>query len=174
MASLETVQFLIVDDNLHVLEIVKAIVRGFGVRGVVEATSGDEAIRHLRQNTVDIVILDYRLGEDDGLDFLRRLRTNADSPAPNIPVIMLTSHSERVRVEAARDAGVNAFCAKPVVPVELWRKIVEVVDRPRDFVRTDTYYGPDRRRRDDPQYAGPERRQDRIVSTKPPKAASDL
>jgi len=170
MASLENVRFLIVDDNLHVLEIVKSIVRSFGVVSVFGASNTDEALLHLRKDFIDIVILDYRIDGEDGAAFLRRLRTDPESPSPTIPVIMLTAHSERARVEAARDAGVNAFCAKPVVAAELWRKIVEVVDHPRDFVRTETYVGPDRRRRDNPDYAGPERRQDRTPAAAVPSA----
>jgi DNA-binding response OmpR family regulator len=75
---------------------------------------------------------------------------------------MLTSHSERTKVEAARDAGVSEFCAKPVTAAELLRKIAAVIDHPRSFIRSDDYVGPDRRRRDDPEFRGPERRKDRI------------
>ena len=48
------------------------------------------------------MILDYLMGEEDGVAFLRRVRTSSDSPSPYVPVIMLTAHSERKRVEAAR------------------------------------------------------------------------
>jgi DNA-binding response OmpR family regulator len=74
---------------------------------------------------------------------------------------MLTAHSDKTRVEAARDAGASEFCAKPVTAAELLRKVGAVIDRPRPFVRTDSYFGPDRRRRDDPAYKGEERRKDR-------------
>jgi DNA-binding response OmpR family regulator len=72
---------------------------------------------------------------------------------------MLTAHSEKARVEAARDAGATEFCAKPITAIEMLRKIGAVIDHPRPFIRTDTYFGPDRRRRADPDYAGEERRQ---------------
>jgi CheY-like chemotaxis protein len=97
------------------------------------------------------------LGETDGVEFLRRLRSDPKSPAPFVPVIMLTSHTERRRVEAARDAGANAFCTKPVTPAEILRKVAAVVDQPQNFVRSASYAGPDRRRRDD-RPAGADRR----------------
>ena len=155
--SLERIRFLVVDDNVHALNIVKTLLRGLDVTHVFGARTPDEALEHLHKDEVDIVILDYVLGEADGLDFLKRLRTDPKSPAPYVPVIMLTAHTEKSRVEAARDAGVNAFCSKPVTAAELLRKVALIVDQPRPFVRSDSYAGPDRRRRDDlPK--GPDRR----------------
>ncbi len=158
MAGLEKVRFLVVDDNAHMQNIVKTILRGFGAEQVFEARDVPEAFRRLRQEPVDIVILDYQLETLDGVDFAKLVRTSPESPAPFVPIIMLTAHSERSRVWAARDAGVHEFCAKPVTATEMYRKVVSVIDHPRPFVRTDTYFGPDRRRRNDPRYDGPERR----------------
>ena len=156
--SLEKVRFLVVDDNLHMLTIVKTILRGFGAINVFESKSADDAFERLRRDSIDIVVLDYLMGDEDGVAFLRRLRRDETSPAPFVPVIMLTAHSERARVEAARDAGVSEFCAKPITALEMFRKIASVINHSRQFVRTEGYLGPDRRRRSDPAYPGPERR----------------
>jgi two-component system chemotaxis response regulator CheY len=163
-ANLEQVRFLIVDDNVHMLNIVKTILRGFGATHVQEAKSAQDALLRLKNDPVDIVILDYLMGEEDGVGFLRKLRNEKEGPAPYVPVIMLTAHSERTRVEAARDAGVTEFCAKPITAAEMHRKIAMVIDHPRPFIRSSGYFGPDRRRRDDPRYDGPERRRDRPLS----------
>lgn len=56
---------------------------------------------------------------------------------------------------AARDAGVNEFCVKPVTPADLMKRIAWVIDKPCPFVRSPDYFGPDRRRKDDPNYKGP-------------------
>jgi DNA-binding response OmpR family regulator len=71
---------------------------------------------------------------------------------------MLTGHSEKRRVVAARDAGVTEFLVKPLSARALYERIVNVVVNPRPFVRTKTYFGPDRRRNLNPSYVGPERR----------------
>lgn len=156
--SLERVRFLLVDDNVHMMNIVKTILRGFGATQVFEAKSMPEAMDRLRHENIDIIVLDYLLGDDDGVDFVRRLRSAPDSPSPYVPIIMLTAHSERARVEAARDAGVTEFCAKPVTAADMLKKVAAVIDHPRPFVRSEGYFGPDRRRHDDPNYRGPERR----------------
>jgi two-component system chemotaxis response regulator CheY len=160
--SLEKVRFLLVDDNVHMLNIVKTILRGFGAVHVLEAKDPAEAVHRLRHDAIDIVVLDYVIGEQDGVAFLRKLRSDQDSPAPYVPVIMLTAHSERNRVELARDAGATEFCTKPVTAAEMIRKVAAVIDHPRPFVRSDSYFGPERRRHDDPSFAGPERRKSRL------------
>ena len=160
-ASLENVRFLIVDDNVHMLDIVKTMLRAFGATHIFEAKSQQEALTRLRHDDVDIIILDYLLGDDNGVAFLKRLRSDPESPAPFAPVIMLTAHADKTRVQAARDAGANEFCAKPVTATELIRKVAAVIDHPRRFVRSEGYVGPDRRRRDDPSYEGEERRKNR-------------
>jgi two-component system chemotaxis response regulator CheY len=156
--SLDRVRFLLVDDNVHMMNIVKTILRGFGAEQIFEAKSVIEAFERLRHDAIDIVFLDYLMGDEDGTAFCRRLRTAPDSPAPYVPVIMLTAHSERTRVQAARDAGATEFCVKPVTPADVLRKVAAVIDRPRAFVRSQSYLGPDRRRNASPGYDGPERR----------------
>jgi DNA-binding response OmpR family regulator len=71
---------------------------------------------------------------------------------------MLTGHSEKRRVTAARDAGVTEFLAKPISAKGLYERIVNVVASPRPFIKTATYFGPDRRRNVSTSYVGPERR----------------
>lgn len=160
-ASLEKVRFLVVDDNVYMVKLVKTILRGFGAEHVFEAKSGAEAFHCLKNDGIDIVILDYLMDGEDGVAFVQRVRTSPDSATPYVPIIMLTAHSDRRRVEAARDAGVTEFCSKPVTSAEMLKKVAAVIDHPRPFIRSDTYFGPDRRRRDDPAYAGQERRNDR-------------
>ena len=153
------------DDNVHMLNIVKTLLRGFGAVHVFEAKSAEEAIDRLRNDAIDIVVLDYLMDDVDGIALLNKLRHETDSPSPYVPVIMLTAHSERARVEAARDAGVTEFCAKPVTAAEMIRKVAAVIDHPRHFVRSGTYFGPDRRRRAEPGYQGAERRKHKLAAS---------
>src|SRR5665811_296827 len=74
------------------------------------------------------------------------------------PDIVLTGHSEKKRVVSARDAGVTEFLAKPISAKGLYQRIVNVVANPRPFIKTKTYFGPDRRRNVNPNYVGTERR----------------
>jgi DNA-binding NtrC family response regulator len=71
---------------------------------------------------------------------------------------MLTGHSEKKRVVSARDAGITEFLAKPISAKGLYQRIVNAVANPRPFIKTKTYFGPDRRRNVNPNYVGTERR----------------
>ncbi|MDP1599309.1 response regulator [Phenylobacterium sp.] len=161
--SLSRVRFLIVDDNTHAVNLVKAMLRGFGADQLYDAQTVDSAQRRMKITPCDIVILDYMLGAEEGVTFARWLRNDPDSPAPYTPIILLTGHADRPKIVAARDAGVNEFCVKPVTPADLMKRIAWVIDRARPFVRSQTYFGPDRRRHDDPNYRGPEQRADRAA-----------
>lgn len=168
MAGLERVRFLVVDDNAHMINIVKTILRGFGATQIFEAKDATDAFHRLKHDAIDIVITDYQMEVLDGIEFVKLVRNSSDSPNRYVPIIMLTAHSERSRVVAARDAGANEFCCKPVTAQELYRKVVAIVDYPRPFIKTSSYFGPDRRRRLDPKYEGPERREGWTADHQPP------
>jgi len=73
-------------------------------------------------------------------------------------VLVLSAHTDKARVEAARDAGATEVCAKPVSPAEVYKKIVSMIAEPRLYIRSDGYFGPDRRRHGEGDYEGDERR----------------
>lgn len=154
----EKLRVLLVDDNAHMMHIVKTILRGFGIKHIAEARDAADAFDRFKNEVVDLIVVDLLMDLLDGVDFVRLVRTGTDSPNPFVPIIMLTAYSERSKVEAARDAGVTEFCAKPVTALELYRKVVAVVNRPRPFIRSSSYFGPDRRRHSGADYRGPERR----------------
>lgn len=157
--SLAKLKVLVVDDNQHMTNIVKTILRGFDVKELFEAHNAVDAFNLLRTQTVDFVITDYAITPVDGCHFTRMLRNSVESTHQFVPIIMLTAYAERSKVEQARDAGVTEFCAKPVTATELYKKVCAVINTPRSFIRTPVYFGPDRRRRRDDSYGGEERRE---------------
>jgi two-component system chemotaxis response regulator CheY len=160
---MERLKVLIVDDNHHMINIVKTIIRGFGVKDFFDAADTESAFEMFRAETIDLIVTDYAMAPNDGCEFVRLVRTSDDSPNPYVPIIMLTAYSERSKVEAARDAGVTEFCAKPVTATDLYRKVQGVINTPRSFIRTSVYFGPDRRRRKNDAYSGEERREDALA-----------
>lgn len=83
----------------------------------------------------------------EGPELVKMIRCGENSANPYIPVIMMSAFTERYRVIAARDAGVNEFLAKPVSPKSLYQRIVSIIEKPRPFIKTPTYFGPCRRRK---------------------------
>lgn len=160
MTGLSNLHVLVIDDNPHMRGIVVAILRGAGFTRVKEASDGAQALEEMRAGIPDIIVCDLNMDPIDGLEFTKMLRTSSDSPGPFIPVIMMTGHTERSKVTAARDAGINELVAKPISAKTLLERIVAVIDRPRPFVRSANYTGPCRRRGTLADYSGPRRRRD--------------
>jgi two-component system chemotaxis response regulator CheY len=151
-------RFLVVDDNAHMRRIVRTLLHGFGVREVHEAEDGAAGLDAVNNFAPDVIITDWAMPVFDGLELTQMIRQQDSKGNPYVAIIMLTGHSERKRVMAARDAGVTEFLAKPISAKGLYHRIVSVVANPRPFVKTKTYFGPDRRRTANPNYTGPERR----------------
>lgn len=156
--NIERIRFLVVDDNAPMRALLNAVLRSLGVKMIDDAPDGRIAFERLKEKEADIVICDWNMSPIDGVEFTRMVRHAPDSPNPFAPIIMLSGHAEVARVVEARDAGVNEFLAKPVSAAKLFARIKAIIEHPRPFVRTASYFGPCRRRRDDPRYQGPDRR----------------
>lgn len=161
-AGFESLKALIVEDNTHMRSLLRALLNSVGIKDVSEAIHGQAGMEALRERKIDLVLTDLAMAPMDGLELTRHVRNDENSPNPFVPIIMITGHTERYRVEAARDAGVTEFLAKPITAHNLYARITEILERPRAFVRCDGYFGPDRRRHDIENYMGPWRRADEL------------
>jgi two-component system, OmpR family, response regulator len=105
---------LIVGDDLETREVVRRYLENYSF-SVVAASSRTSVQRHLASITPSLVLLDLRLGQDDGLDVLREIRSRSD-----VPVITITDDdpdaADRV---VALELGADACIAKPVLLREL-------------------------------------------------------
>ncbi|KZD11989.1 response regulator [Oceanibaculum pacificum] len=159
MSRIDQLTVLVADDNRHMRSLVRAILEAIGIRNIIDARDGEHAIERMRNNDIHLVITDWNMEPMDGLEFTRYLRQDSNSPDPFVPIIMLTGHTERLKVEVARDSGIDEFMAKPVTAKSLLARIHSIVTNRRPFIRTGRYFGPDRRRKNMP-FDGPERRAD--------------
>jgi two-component system chemotaxis response regulator CheY len=158
MLDLSSIEFLVVEDEEFMRNLIKRILRVLGAKEIRAVEGVAEAITALKTLEADIIILDWMMEPTDGIEFTRMIRSDKDSPISMIPIIMLTSLSESSQVSEARDAGVTEFMVKPISPKSLYLRIAEVIQRPRQFVRTTTFFGPDRHRHDSDHYTGQQRR----------------
>ena len=157
--GLEALRVLVADDNQHMRAILVTMLNSFGIKAVREVRDGGDGMEALRRWPADLAIVDFQMEPVDGVAFTRMVRTNSDTPNPYLPIIMLTGHSEMHRVTEARDAGVTEFIVKPLTAKVLVDRINACIYRQRPFIRSGSYFGPDRRRKADPYYAGPWRRE---------------
>ena len=90
------------EDNHHMRILLREVLRAIGVRDILEASDGAEALRMMRERPVDVVLTDLAMEPVDGIEFVRLVRNAPDSPFPMTPVIMITGHSTERRVREAR------------------------------------------------------------------------
>lgn len=155
----QNISVLIVEDNQPMLELAKSLMTTFGVANVLTARDGEEGYRRFCDHNPDIVIADWMMKPMDGISLTRRIRNDSVSPNPFVPVILMTGFSEKRRVTQARDSGVTEFLVKPFNARDLYRRLYQVIERPRQFVRSQDFFGPDRRRKIPTDYTGPMKRE---------------
>ncbi|GAA5705412.1 response regulator [Streptomyces avermitilis] len=112
----EPLRVLLADDQTLVRTGFRLILRADGIDVVAEATNGAEAVEAARRTRPDVVLMDVRMPEMDGLEATRRILTGArDTPR----VIILTTFDLDRYVYAALSAGASGFLLKDVTPEQL-------------------------------------------------------
>ena len=156
--DLTKVRILIVEDMQPMLQLTISILNMFGFKNVHGAKSVEEGIRLFIQHNHDLIVTDWLMEPHDGLDLIRHVRRDDSSPNKFVPIILMTGYSDQPRVEEARDIGVTEFLMKPYSARDMYARIVQIIERPRQFVETEEFFGPDRRRHKNFRFYGDDRR----------------
>ncbi len=119
------ISILLVDDEPFALKLATTVLRQIGVKTVVVAKSGQEALKILAEphQKFDLIISDWNMPEMTGLNLLKKVRETW----PDMPFVMLTGKTTGDFVLAAKDHGVNGYIAKPFAPAQLTAKIAAVL-----------------------------------------------
>lgn len=157
MTGFGEIKVLLVEDNEDMAKIISRSLNALGISKVITARDGEEGFSIFTKENPDLVISDWQMEPIDGLEMCRWIRRNRMSPNRMVPIILISGYSALPRVAQARDIGVTEFMIKPFKAEELAKKIMHVVDKPRDFVEAIDFVGPDRRRRAN-EFKGKERR----------------
>ena len=163
--NLNDVKILLVDDMKPMLTLTKSILTTFGFTHIFTAQNGEEAFNLLCKHDPDFIITDWIMEPMDGVQFTKKVRTDPRSPNPYVPIIMMTGFSSKLRVEGARDNGITEFLVKPFTAQDLYARVFQIIEKPRKFVDTGEFFGPDRRRKSGKGYEGPRRRDEDPVNT---------
>jgi two-component system chemotaxis response regulator CheY len=155
--SIKQLEVLVADDHSLTREMVGRVLGVLDCRRVRYVADGADAFLQIIESPPHLAIIDYHMPLD-GLALLDKVRRAANSPDQTLPVIVMTSLTDRKRIEALRDAGATEIIAKPFTPAAVLSRVAAVIDSPRPFITADGFVGPCRRRRSDPAYAGPLRR----------------
>ena len=111
---------LIVDDDVHVRELLELLLQDQGYR-TLTASSGEQALAMVAQQAPDLILLDAMLPGTDGYQVARQLKANQSTA--NIPIIMLSALGEQSARLLGLEAGAEDFLSKPVASDELWLRV---------------------------------------------------
>lgn len=163
------IKVLVIDRDARTAGLVTSVLRAFGFTQIEVATSTDTVAEAMKQKPFDLIITEWHLAKQSGVQLVRALRTAEQHRLlrRDVPIIMLTARSDLEAVRQARDAGITEFLAKPFSAKTLAQRLIQVIDNPRAFIDAPGYVGPCRRRRGDPPPEEDERR-GRLYDTLPP------
>lgn len=110
---------LVVDDVAISLSVTEQALRDY--YEVVTVNSGDRALRYLKKDRPDLILLDVRMDRMDGIETLKEIRKLENGK--DIPVIMLTAQNDRNTVLESAQLGIYDYMLKPFVAQELLIRI---------------------------------------------------
>lgn len=123
---------IVIDDDNKLTDLLKDYLKKYNYT-VVSYDNPVDALSHLKNNSYDLMILDFMLPELDGFETLKELRKTND-----IPVIMLTARGETTDKIVGLELGADDYISKPFEPRELVARIQSVFRRSDGKLNTET------------------------------------
>jgi len=122
---------LIVDDDSQIRRVMRTALSSHGYT-IIEARNGEEALKTVRAERLDLIVLDLNMPDMDGIEVCREIRV-----VSNLPIIMLTVRSAEKDKVRALDAGADDYVVKPFGIDELLARIRAALRRaPGEAVET--------------------------------------
>jgi len=103
-------RILLIDDNSKIREITKMMLKK-GEHEVVEASSGEEGLRILRDDRPDLILLDVMMSGEDGWKICEKIKN--EEKTSDIPVVMLTVRGSEEDMDKSGASGADAHISKP-------------------------------------------------------------
>jgi len=124
-------KILIADDHFLIRQFVKRTLVDSGFQNIDLANDGTEAVEAIttslaNKNLYDIIFLDWNMPQMSGIDVLAYIRTKPQYQ--NTAIVMFTAESEKQNIMKAIKMGATSYILKPIAPIELNKKIREVMD----------------------------------------------
>ncbi|MEL7597803.1 MAG: response regulator [Clostridiaceae bacterium] len=121
-------KILSVDDSAIIRKIMKMAVEVIEYE-FMEAADGEEALKVIEQEYKDIalILLDWNMPGIDGFELLKKLKS--EDKFKHIPVMMVTTESEKLNIIKAIQAGASHYVIKPFTMEEVTKKILEALGR---------------------------------------------
>ncbi len=127
-------KLLFVDDTEMNLEVIKGLLKNTGIQ-VDTALSGQEALKLIREKTYDILFIDHRMPEMDGIETLHTMKTMPGNLCKNKPCIALTANAISGVKQMYLNEGFTDYLSKPVKPDKLEEIIIRYL--PAELIKSE-------------------------------------
>ena len=128
MLRCEGVKALVVDDESMNLVVAKSIFGRYGMK-VSTVTSGQESIDICREKVFDIIFMDHMMSGMDGVEAMKRIRTDVSGLNGSVPVVALTANAMSSAKQMFLNEGFDGFVSKPIEIDELERVLKQVLPK---------------------------------------------
>jgi len=145
---IERLNILVADQSQYMRKLTRMMLMNIGVKSIYEAADGVATLELIRTAAPDVAILDWEMPLVSGHEILRIVRSPGVFPKPDLPIILLTSGTDRARVNEAVRLGVHEFLRKPTSPGALRDRLISILLKPRPMVQIGKCYVPKLRRSD--------------------------
>jgi two-component system, chemotaxis family, chemotaxis protein CheY len=119
----DDVPILVVDNNAYARRIARSILSQCGIRTIVEAETGADALVRLAEFQPAVILMEWCLPLMAGRSLLALVRDPGRSAVPDVPVLVVTGQTTRSLVAEALHVGANGVVLKPFSPRTLWRHV---------------------------------------------------
>ncbi len=116
---------MVVDDEVLTRDLFRLMLERAGFR-VTEAVDGRDALKQIRFELPDLVILDVMMPHIDGYEVCRRLRLQEETAT--LPILMLSAKTQPEDAEEGMRAGATRYLPKPITYKELIQNITEILE----------------------------------------------
>jgi two-component system chemotaxis response regulator CheY len=125
-------KILIVDDSLPMRSVIKKTIKasGFGAADFLEASDGQEALKVLGHEWLDLVITDYNMPNMNGMELIQEMKK--DEILGSIPVLVVTTEGSRKKVQEFLDMGASGYTKKPFTPESIRQKLTQILGESED------------------------------------------
>lgn len=149
---------LVASGKSHVVQVMRHVLAIAGVQEISVAVTAQAALDMLASNRFNAVFCDMSCAELDGKSFAHVVRRHATVLNPMVPLFLVCAGPRFRDVELARDTGYSDVLCRPVSAATVMRKLRQVMETPRSFIASSSFFGPDRRSKQRPAFRGKERR----------------
>ena len=135
LSKLPDLAILIADPSIHMRRIIREILLRSGVKRIIEASDGADALQQYVNLLPDVVIVEWDMPILSGEDFIRLARTSPETQTRDTPIILTLAEPHKTVVARAMSLGILDMLAKPISPKALSMRILTAVVRARDMQR---------------------------------------